>query len=297
MSIATTTMSNLLTSIKTILLGYQSTTLSKVKTWQRGVLGPAAMFPAVAILPSRETYLYNLSNSKYDVEREVVVEVYDVKMSTQQAKDNTVDIVKAIRDIFENNYTFSNSCFVSKWGFDNYGDTIKVNSGFLFVSSITLRCISRESYSSMTVYDTVENNQSVVNLQGALLSLLKENKASHYNTVETIVESPVAPIPIFPCILLGAGSKTRLQEYPAATVSDIAFTISVATQLFHKETSLNHNLSIVEGVVDVLQQNYAINGACDYSVIDMIEYDQDKIPSGFIYNSIISMKSRVREYA
>jgi len=296
MTIATTTMSSLLSAVKATLLGYQSTTLSKINTFQRGCLPPAAVFPALAILPVRETFTYGFTNSKYEVERELVIEIYDLKLDTKTSKDNTIDLVKAVKDIFATNFEFSDTSYFSNWGYESYGETISINRGFLFNSYISLICKSRGNYGSMTIYNNIENNPSVVTLQNAIVTLLKANKSVQYSTVETIVDSPISPIPGFPAILVGAGSRSRVQNYPNATISDISFDIGVMSQLFHKETSLNHNLSIVEGVKNVLQSDYTIGGRCEFSNINYISYDQEKVPSGFIYNTVLTLGCRTREF-
>jgi len=296
MTIATTTMSSLLSAVKTTLLAYQNTTLEKIHTFQRGCLPPLAIFPALALLPIKETYIYGFSNGYYEVDREILIEIYDLKGTTKTAKDTTVDLVKAVKDIFEDNFTFSDSSYFSSWGYESYGETISVNRGFLFNSYISLVCRSRESFATRELYNTVENNPSIVSLQDKLLSILRENKASEFNTVDTIAESPVYPIPNFPAILVGAGSRSRLQTYPAANVSDILFDVAVLSQLFNKETSLNYNLSIVEGVKNVLQSNHTLDGMCEYGNINSIVYDQEKVPTGFIYSTTINFSCRTREF-
>lgn len=296
MTIASTTMSVLLSAVKTTLLEYQATTLSKINTFQRGCLPPTAVFPALAILPVRETFIYGLTNGKYEVERELVIEVYDIKLDSRTSKDNTINLVKTVKDIFADNFEFSDTCYLSNWGYESYGETVSVNRGFLFNSYVSLICKSREDYESMTIYNSVESNPSIVTLQNAIVTLLKANKASQYSTVETIVDSPISPIPVFPAILVGAGSRSRAQNYPSACVSDVSFDIGVMSQLFHKETSLNHNLSIVEGVKNVLQSDYTIGGRCEFSNINYISYDQEKVPSGFIYNTVLTLGCRTREF-
>jgi len=295
MSISSTNMSTLLTNLKTLILEYQTTTLSKINTFQRGCLSPVCVFPSLAILPISENYIYGFSNGKYEVERSILMECYDIKLSTKQSKDNSIDLIKAIKNILEDNFTIKDSCYTSKWSNENYGETIDVSKGFLNMSSITLLCKTRETYQTTTVTNTTTNNPSIVTLQDKILSILKTNKVAKYSTVKNIVDSPISPIPEFPAILLGAGTLSR-KEYPNANVSDVSFNIGIATQLFHKETSLNHNLSIVEGVKDVLQQDHTFDGLCDFSNIRSVYYAQERIPSGFLYSTSIDLVCRIREF-
>ena len=296
MSITSSTMSEMLTNMKNVLLLYQNTTLSKVKTWQRGVLSPAARYPALAILPISETFLYGFSNSKYETEKELIIEVYDIKLDVHQAHDNSVSIIEEIQDIFQDNSDISDSCYSSRWSMESYGDTIQINNGFLKMSSITFTGKSRESFPTMTTTGTTTNNVSTKDLQDKILAKLLAGKSANYSTVNTIVDSPVTPVPKLPAILIGAGDKVHNQDYPNADVGKVMFDITVASQLFAKETAMNHSLSITEGTKDVLQTEYNLDGYCDYSRITNIIYEQEKIPTGFIYSNNIRLECLVREF-
>jgi len=298
MSIVTTTMTDLLTDIKSTLLLYQDTTLSKINTWQKGVLSPLAKFPSIAILPVRENYIYEMTNNNYEVDREVVVECYDLKLGITQAKDNTIDMITATKDIFVDNLTFSGNCYTSEWNYEEYGNSIEVANGRLFLSSINLKCKSRESYPSLTVTGTTTNNVSTKDLQDEILSALKDNKTAEYSSVNTIVDSPIKPIgsSAFPAILIGAPSKSRNQTYPNSDIGTVYFNIAVVNQILPKEKSLNWVLSITEGVKNVLQTNYNFGGKCDFSNIRNITYSQSKAISGFLYNNVITLECLVREF-
>uniref|UniRef100_A0A6M3XLL6 Uncharacterized protein n=1 Tax=viral metagenome TaxID=1070528 RepID=A0A6M3XLL6_9ZZZZ len=296
MAAYTTTMSTLLTKLKAVLLLYQDTTLTKLKTWNRGVLGPAAIFPAIAILPIRESYEYALSNSKYDVIRDVSLQVFDLKFDIEQAHDNTVDLVKAIKDIFEDNHTLSGTTYSLTWGSENYGDTIEVGSKSLNRSSIVISAKSRETYPTLTVQNTITSNVNVTDLQDKIKTIMVNNKSTYYSTVNTIKDSPIKPVPKPPAILIGAGYKQRNQTTPNADMSLVFVDIAVVTHLFAKETSLNHNLSIVEGVKDVLQINNQLDGYCEYSNISYIDFEPERTKSGFIYLTTITLACKMREY-
>ena len=296
MAIASTTMSTLLSNVKTLLLEYQNTTLSKLATYNRGVLGPTARMPSIALLPVKESYNYSLSNHKYDVDREITLEIYDLKMNTEQAKDNTIELLDAVKEILQADRTISNSCYNSTWSQEVYGSSIDVTRGRLFVSSMNVICKSRESFSDMTTATTISNDIKSTTLQDTILATLKTNKAAYYSTIQTIVDSPIKPIPRFPAIIMGASGKTRNQERPYADISKVYFDISVVSQLFPKETNLNWVLSNTEGVKDVLQANYSWGGYCDYSNIIDITYNQRKSISGYMYSNTITLECSVREY-
>lgn len=291
-----TTMRDFLTAIKNTLLLYQNTTLSKINTWQRGVLSPQTVWPSVAILPNNETFYYGLSNGKYEVEREATIEFYDIKMNTEQARDNTVDFVNAVKDIFVDNYTLSGSCYTVNWSDESYGVTVDTNRGFLQMSSITVRGRTRESFPELTVETSIVNNADTTTIQDKLLQILKNNKASYYSSVNTFDDTPIGVTMRYPAILVGAGVKYRNQNSPAADLGTINFDIAVITQLFHKETSLNYNLSIVEGVKDVLQINHQIDGYCEFSNIKSIRYEPSRAKNSFVYITTISYECRVREF-
>ena len=60
-------------------------------------------------------------------------------------------------------------------------------------------------------------------------------------------------------------------------MSTVYVDVAICTELFSKETALNYNLSIVEGVKDVLQINHQFGGYCEYSTIESIEYEPEQI--------------------
>ena len=296
MSAATTTMALLLTALKNVLLLYQTGTLVKLKHYQRGTLNPQVVFPCISMLPMRESYEYKLSNSKYDVNREVSLQVFDLKGNIEQAHDNCVDIVKAIKDIFEDNHTLSGTTYSMTWADENYGNTIDIGSRMLNRSSIVILAKSRETYPTLTIEDTITNNVNTTDLQDKVKSIIVANKATYYSTVNTIKDSPIKPVPRLPAILIGAGYKQRSQTTPNADMSTVFVDVAVVTQLFAKETSLNHNLAIVEGVKDVLQVNHQLDGYCEYSNIYNIDFEPERTRNGFIYLTTITLACKMREY-
>ena len=296
MSVASTTMSDLLTNAKSLFLRYQNTTLSKIKHWQRGVLSPMTTFPAMALLPVRESYIYELSNHKYDVLREFTVEIYDLKLGTSQSKDNTIELIDATKEVLQSDRTISDSCYDSTWTNEIYGDSIDVTRGRLFYSSVNVVCRSRETFPTLITSSTTNNDIKSTTLQDIILSTIKSNKSTYYNTIQTIVDSPIKPISRFPAIILGASRKVRNQTKPYADISKVYIDISVISQLLPKETNLNWVLSNTEGVKDVLQANYSWGGYCDYSNVLDIVYDQRRSTSGYLYSNTITMECVVREY-
>ena len=297
MAAYTTTMSGLLTAMKSTLLLYQNTTLAKLKHYQKSVLNPQTVFPALAILPINETYEYGLSNSKYDVTRNISLQVFDLKFDQTQSHDNTVDLIKAVKDIFEDNHTISGTTYSLKWDAEGYGNTIQVGNKFLKRSTLNVSAKSRENFSTMVTTGTCQSNVNPKDLQDRIKTYLVNNKTTYYSTVNTIKDSPIEPIPVLPAVLVGAGYKSRNQEAPAADMSTVYVDVAICTQLFAKETSLNHNLSITEGVKDVLQINHQFGGYCEYSNIENIEYEPEQIDErNFMYRTVINLACKMREY-
>jgi len=290
-------MRNLLDGLKSTLLLYQNSTLSLLKTWQKSVLPPVAVYPALSLMPVNETFNYGMSNSKYDVTRNISVQVFDLKYDLEAAHDNTIDLIKAIKDIFEDNYTLSGTTYSTKWSVENFGNTIEIGKKWLKRSSLTLSATTRESYPALITTGTCSSNVNVKDLQDRILSTLLSNKVSYYNSVNTIIDSPIVPSPRLPAIFVGAGYKRRNQDSPNVDMSMVYVDIAVCTELFAKETALNYNLSIVEGVKDVLQINHQFEGYCEYSNIESIEYEPEQIADRkFMYKSIITLACKMREF-
>lgn len=297
MSAYSTTMSGLLTATKNVLLLYQNSTLSRIKHWQRGCLPPVAVFPALSIMPVNEFYRYGLSNSKYEVTRNLSLQVFDLQYDLETAHDNTVDLIKAIKDIFEDNSTLSGTTYSTKWETESYGNTIQIGNKFLQRSTISLSATSRESFPSMVTTGTCSSNINPKDLQDKILSVLLANKSTYYSTVNTFKDSPITPTPRLPAVFVGTAYKRWEQSAPNADMSKLYVDIGIITQLYAKETALNYNLSIMEGVKDVLQINHQFSGYCEYSNIESIEYEPEQIADkSFIYKTIINLMCKTREY-
>ena len=227
MSIASGTTSTLLTNMKTLFLGYQNTTLSKIRTWQRGVLSPVAVFPALAILPVRDICIYGLSNGKYEVDHEISIQVYDFKLDAKQAYDNTVDLVKAIKDILESNHTIGDICYDSRWTNEEYGNTVMVTNKLHYLSSLSFIGRNRESFPTTTMETSITNDVNIKDLQDALKTIIRNNKSTYYNTVKSIKDTPITVTPELPAIFIGAGNKLRQQNFPQADMSKVYFEVAI----------------------------------------------------------------------
>ena len=89
------TMKQTLTDIKTVLLTYQNTTLSDLRTYKRGCLPPMPSFPALAILPEKEKIIRRRSNGQQVVERDILIEVYAKAVDRKYAVAQVMDIMEA----------------------------------------------------------------------------------------------------------------------------------------------------------------------------------------------------------
>jgi len=133
-------------------------------------------------------------------------------------------------------------------------------------------------------------------LQDALKTIIRNNKSTYYNTVKSIKDTPITVTPELPAIFIGAGNKLRQQNFPQADMSKVYFEVAILTQLFGKETSLNYNLSITEGVKDVLQSNHQMGGKAEWSNITSIEYEPKAFGNEFVYMTTINLECQTREY-
>ena len=288
-------MSSLLTAIKTRLLEYQNTDLYNVKTWQRGILGPASILPALAILPINESYIIELTNGKYRVQRRITLEAYDTKMDVHAAKDTVETIIHKAINIFKSDLTINGECYYMDIGTENYGEPIETNRGLLQSCTVDITCYQFEEYPELNERTTPTYGISTKDLQDKLLSILKANKSS-YSTVKTFLDAPVTPITKAPAIIVGAGSRGHENDRAGWDIITTTFEIGIVTDLMPKEQSLNYNLSIVEKVKDVLQANYDLEGYCDYSMITNISYDTLQSKNKWFYFTTITFETYGRYY-
>ncbi len=295
MSVYESTMSETLTNVKALLLTEQNNSLSRVKTWQRGLLGPSCIFPSLAIMPIDEYPIYGLSNGKYDVDRTLSVEVYDISFNEHRARESVNLLIEAVNTILKSDITLLSSCYALKREVIDYHTIDRIKNKFLGVSSLIMKARSRESFSTPVVVDVILERVAINTFIDAVITTLENNK-SLYPSVSTIDKAPSAPVMRGSSILVSAFNKDVIQTMPNADTGNIILSIAVVSEFYTKEKSLNDNLDIVEAVKDVIQSNRQFGGYCEFSTIQSINYESTELANKFSYISTINVDVKTREF-
>lgn len=296
MSEATTNMSTLLSDLKTLFLTFQNTTLSAVKTYQRGVVGPKAVFPILAMLPTSEEHIHRRSNGRYKVRRNIDIEIYAKELDSQFGFNRSSEIVSAIKDIFQDNHTINDNVYKSNWELQETGDSITYGNRQIQRAMLSLSCISTETMPTRVIEQTVESDVSPELLVETILNTIQGQKGSYtnLNRVHTFTDSVTKPIAVYPAVFVGIPVGTRQQERPGSDDFQSNVEVHVITKLVTKEKSLNNNLAIVEDVKDLLQVNYMFGGKCENSIISEINYEIED--EDLLYTSVFRLGCSIREH-
>jgi len=288
-------MSDMIDTVKSLLMAASS--LSSVKTWQKGILGPSCIFPAVAVLPNQERYVLGMTNNKCDVEREITIEVYEYKLNIKDARSITMNLLESIEDVFKDNLTVSGTTHSLVRGSARYLSTTNVKQGFMSFASLQIVAKTREDFLTSSISTTIQNNASLVQVRDSLISILRANKDTYYSSVNSIDYDPIKLINPPSAILVSVGPRRIIQSFTNIDVYDVDITIAILSRFYTKEKALNHNLSIFEGVKSVIMQNVQVGGYCEYvtPTYTVFEETNSFFGSEWYYLTTMYLTGRVRD--
>ena len=293
----TTTMSTLLTAIKTRLQTYSQAgeVLASVKTWKRGVLPPLPVFPALALLPIREVHHREMSGGTYWVDRLVQLDLWHkaYRGPTGSLAD-TMNLLNSVKDIVRTEYEWPSGgvaqCVDTLFGEEEIGEMEPFRQTFVQRSSLRLTCRSQETFPTQTVVKTVQEvayrpfvDHVDAVIQGYKATTLSKVKSYHVNAM--------APLPSarFPAVAVMGDTEILAHTHAGVDTAERRLRVIVWTLLIDKEQSLNDNLAVVEALKDILQINYAFGGWCRNSTIDSIVYGQSAAEDVHCYQSTIHL--------
>jgi hypothetical protein len=278
----TTTMSTLLTAIKTRLQAQSG--LSGIKTWKRGILPPLPVFPALAILPMQEVLFQPMSDGTYWVDRTLRLDVWMKRYeSTEKALTDAMNLMATVKTAIRTEYEWPVSgvaqCTETLYGEEEIGEGRDWGKAtFVQPVMLELTCRSKEAYPTVTVTKTTQE-VATRPFVDHVVSVLD----GYRSTTLAALRAPVTGhtiLPIatrrFPVITVTEDTERLTHDYAAGIdAANRELVIHVFTQLLDKETMLNDNLSLVEAVKDICQSTYAWGGRCVTSEITQIRYGQD----------------------
>jgi len=295
-------MKQTLTDIKTVLLTYQNTTLSDVKTYKRGVLPIAPSFPALAILPEKEKIIRRRSNGQQIVEREISIEVYTKAAKKEFAVSQVMDIMDVIKNIGQAQITslWNNTCF----DFDMYSETymepvVLKSTQVVYGGSMRFRfrdhhiipISSRKRKASVAETKASDILDAVYD---AIYSYRNDQTYS-LSDVNIFVKQDIPPLSKFPAITVIEGKTNRLKSLTGMDNVSRIFDISVWTELVDKEYSLDKNLDIVEILKNILEIEYTFTNstvarAYNSQIIQTMYNRNDVRSLGRVYRSAIQLE-------
>jgi|SRR3990167_9656199 len=296
------TMKQTLTDIKTVLLTYQNTTLSDLRTYKRGCLPPMPSFPALAILPEKEKIIRRRSNGQQVVERDILIEVYAKAVDRKYAVAQVMDIMEVIKNIGQAQISslWNSTCF----DFDMYSETymepvvLKSNQviyggsmRFRFRDHHTIPVSSRKRKASVTETKASDILNAVYD---AIYSYIDDLTYS-LSDVNIFAKQDIPPLPKFPAVTVIEGKTNRLKSLTGMDDVSRIFDISVWTELVDKEYSLDKNLDIVEILKNILEIEYTFTNTTTAqaynSQIIQTTYNRNDVRSlGRVYRSAIQLE-------
>jgi hypothetical protein len=293
----TTTMSTLLTAIKTRLQTYSQTgePLASIKTWKRGVLPPIPVFPALAILPLREVHHREMSGGTYWVDRTVRLDVWQKSyQSSGRGLTDAMNLLEEVKTIVRTEEQWPVSgvaqCVNTLFGEEDVGEREPHRDVLLQRASLWVTCRSQELFPTQTVVTTVQEGGYRPFIEH-VDTVIQNYKATTLSSVKSYHVHTLAPIPAmrFPAVATNGLTEALTPTHAGVDTADRRLAIHVWTYLLDKEQSLNDNLSVVEALKDILQTNYAFGGRCRNSTIDSIIYGQSATEDVHCYQSTINL--------
>jgi len=292
-----TNMSDLLTALKERLLLYQTSTLSAVKTWKRGVLPPIPTFPALAILPVNEALSSPRSGGAYRCDRELLIEIYTKGLTPEKIMKSNLEIVEAVKDVLKTEYELDHNAI--KRTYDLVMDTHTLGEPYPFKNSIVQKstipviCRSLEKFPTMSARDTGRFDTSITDsnpsdLMDKVLGVLS-SYGSYTKAPKVQRKGTLPPCMSYPS--LHVLEDTDRKERYAAGVDrpNRIFTIALFNRQLDKEVLLNTLMTLTEEVKDCLQENPKFGNRCSNSWIPTVDYGTFNTESGPLYGVFITL--------
>jgi len=283
-------MSTLLTAIKNRLLAYQDGTLLSVKTYKRGVLPPIPNFPAVVVLPIRETLKSPRSGGNYRNDREINIEIYTYGLKTDNILRTCIDLSDAVKDILKNEFKMNdaalNNTYDTVIGNQIYGEPQPFRNAIVQKCTIPIMCRSFESLPIATFSPTLTE----VTPKDLLDEIYDEISAYTYTkTVKIKRKAVMPPMSSYPAICVVEDMDEPERSRSGVDRPLRRFTVAIFEKQLDKEVLLDNLLSIVENVKDCLQENHRWNDKCENSWVGSVEYGSYMSGNTILYSAYVMM--------
>lgn len=269
-----------------------SSDISEIKTYKKGVLPPLPAFPALSILPQSETFSYQYSGGKYRVAKEVELQLYLKGLSLKVIKESLRSLIKRITRILTDNYTLSGTLYDLYLESQGFQDPLVLTNSI--IQSATIRIIG---YSFEFKPTNIASDESLKHLdENKVISEIKELFIRYKNSIEyplSTIKSlnlqTIGPQSNFPAVLIaGSLDSPRVRTFTGLDTLELRCEISIFTKLLDKNYALYSNLDLVENIKRVLQLSGNLNGYLLNPEILRINYFRTLNPMlGLVYSSVL----------
>lgn len=295
----------LMDQMKTTFLNERSSRLSGIRTFQIGAVGSKAIFPILAIIPDEERIVKRFSNGSFNYVRRFNIEVYDKKVKTDQAFDNTVDYIHAIKNIAHDNFEWGNLAYYTEWDNDQFGKSRALSNGILQSSSLDLEIRTKEQMPERVVPATIADDLDVSAIADRIISIIEDpaNEISYdykkygLNYYSKVMK-PVSSNQI-PAVFVHVPDRYRDFKKPRANNFTMNIDIYILTQLVTREKMIRYNLAIKDKIIDVLHARYSFDdgngeGYAETSILDRVNFNIDV--DNQVYNTVVTLECTFRDY-
>ena len=293
------TMKDLIIKVQKVLVDNKAN-IPSIKTFKRGVLPPTPVFPAVSILPTQESYVYQYSGGKYKVNREMEIQIVTKTLKKRDGRDQIQDLLDGIRTIIIANPTMEDECYDVYFESYDLEDPIMRGKEILSIGSAKINCIGIEYKPSRRSRTQKLYQASSTHLLSKIYDLFfnyKEDPDYPLRQLKSFNVQQMPPQVIFPSAVLSEGSAERNRDLVGIDLLNKQINIEVFTKLLDKDFALYSNLDICENIKRILQMDSTLGGAALDSEVTQIYYRRSKDDIlGLLYNSIITFNCSTLEH-
>ncbi|RJR27772.1 hypothetical protein C4561_01570 [candidate division WWE3 bacterium] len=295
-----TALNDLLKALRSEKAGSQ---LSRVSTFQLGILPVTIVYPAIALLPDSEMYTRFESGGHYTVERNFQIEGFIKELDITSAQQRATTLGEEIRDGLLRRASIRKSD--KEKSLVGFGMTVGnltlaegvSNEDFVigkFILPITV--FSHSVIPSTKKVEQTHTERPEKEVFSKLLEILKANRS--------LMFSVVRPSNIFSVVLPGLGTFNTPAVFVEEISSDLLrresgrdtiirnFVISVYTSAIPKPQLLWSNLEVLEGIRDTILVNSQLDGLAKRTVVDKSSFyiSTLKGSNSYFYRSSLDVK-------
>lgn len=286
-------MNDLLSAIKYNLKLYKTTTLSKVKTYKKGILPPIPIYPAVAILPEDEYYFGFGSKKKYKAIRRIRFDIYGHGYDLGNTYTNTMEITNAIKNIVTTKHQWTDSsgndqCYNTFKEEEIFGEPYPFKNRYLQKSSVTISCYSFECLPTQ-ILSVTPVEETAEDFLTTLYDKVKSYKSTTLSHIKSFAKGITPPLSTYPAVVVSENTETPIQYEAGRSRLERTFDIVVYHKLLDKEGILERVLKEVENVKEIVFTNPKWDGKAVWTIIDGVDYGVFINENSYLYAAYVTI--------